>query len=59
MDILDKAKGVLKSEQVEEKSDQILDKAEALASSKLGKDKADTVKKVRNAIDEKIGNEGN
>lgn len=39
----------------EKNTDQVLDKAEALATEKLGADKADQIKKVRNAIDDKVG----
>lgn len=59
MGVFDKAKGFIHSEEVEEKSDAVLDKAEDLATEKLGADKADTIAKVRNTIDDKIGNEGN
>ena len=59
MGVFDKAKDFIHSEEVEEKSDAVLDKAEDLATEKLGADKADTIAKVRNTIDDKIGNEGN
>ena len=56
MGVFDKAKDFIHSEEVEEKSDAVLDKAEDLATEKLGADKADTIAKVRNTIDDKIGN---
>ena len=61
MGVFDKAKDFIhsESEEVEEKSDAVLDKAEDLATEKLGADKADTIAKVRNTIDDKIGNESN
>lgn len=59
MGVFDKAKDFIHSEEVEEKSDAVLDKAEDLATEKLGADKADTIAKVRNTIDDKIGNESN
>ena len=59
MGVFDKAKDFIHSEEVKEKSDAVLDKAEGLATEKLGADKADTIAKVRNTIDDKIGNEGN
>lgn len=59
MGLLDGAKDFLKSDQAEEKSDQVLDKAEELAKKALGDEKAGQINNVRNAIDEKIGNEGN
>ncbi|MBP3088102.1 antitoxin [Corynebacterium sp. sy017] len=52
MGIFDKAKDLLKNE---ETSDKVLDQAEKLATDKLGADKADKVKKVRDTIDGKIG----
>ena len=58
MDIVNKAKDFLQSDQAEEKSDQILDQAAEFAKDKLGADKADQIDKVRDAVDEKIGNEG-
>jgi hypothetical protein len=58
MDIVNKAKDFLNSDQAEEKSDQILDQAAEFAKDKLGADKADQIDKVRDAVDEKIGNEG-
>lgn len=57
MGIFDKAKELLHSEQVEEKTDAILDKAEEIATEKLSADKAETVSKVRDAIDGQVGNE--
>ncbi|MDO4888761.1 MAG: Rv0909 family putative TA system antitoxin [Actinomycetaceae bacterium] len=59
MGIADKAKDAIHSESVEQKSDAILDKVEEIAHKKLGADKADKISKVRDVIDEKIGNEGN
>ncbi len=58
MGLLDGAKDFLHSDQAEEKSDQVLDKAEELAKKALGDEKADHVTSVRNAIDERVGNEG-
>ena len=58
MGLADKAKDFLQSDQAEEKSDQILDQAAEFAKDKLGADKADQIDKVRDAVDEKIGNEG-
>lgn len=58
MDIVNKAKDFLNSDQAEEKSDQILDQAAEFAKDKLGAHKADQIDKVRDAVDEKIGNEG-
>lgn len=58
MDIVNKAKDFLNSDQAEERSDQILDQAAEFAKDKLGADKADQIDKVRDAVDEKIGNEG-
>ena len=58
MGLVDKAKDFLQSDQAEEKSDQILDQAAEFAKDKLGADKADQIDKVRDAVDEKIGNEG-
>lgn len=58
MDLANKAKDFLNSDQTEEKSDQILDQTAGFAKDKLGNDKADQVDKVRDAVDQKIGNEG-
>ncbi|MGO1638468.1 antitoxin [Ancrocorticia populi] len=58
MDLANKAKDFLNSDQAEEKSDQILDQTAGFAKDKLGNDKADQVDKVRDAVDQKIGNEG-
>ena len=58
MGLFDGAKDFLHSDQAEEKSDQILDQAAEFAKDKLGADKADQIDKVRDAVDEKIGNEG-
>lgn len=55
--IFDKAKEALNSDQAEKLSDQALDAAEGFATDKLGADKADTVKNIRDQIDSKIGNE--
>nr|WP_120491256.1 antitoxin [Corynebacterium lactis] len=52
MGLMDKAKEMLGSE---ETTDKILDKAEQLATEKLGADKADQIKKVRDAVDDKVG----
>ena len=45
MDIVNKAKDFLNSDQAEEKSDQILDQAAEFAKDKLGADKADQISK--------------
>lgn len=58
MDLANKAKDFLNSDQAEEKSDQILDQTAGFAKDKLGNDKADQVDRVRDAVDQKIGNEG-
>lgn len=52
MGLMDKAKEMLGNE---ETTDKVLDKAEQLATQKLGEDKADQVKKARDAVDDKIG----
>lgn len=59
MGIFDKAKDSLNqnSDKVEEISDKGLDQGEKFATDKLGDDKADQVKSVRDNIDKKIGNE--
>lgn len=57
MDIFDKAKDALNSADIEEKSDELLDKAAEFAKEKLGADKADHIKNVRDAIDKKIGDQ--
>ncbi len=58
MGLFDGAKDFLHSDQAEEKSDRVLDKAEELAKNALGDEKAGQIANVRNAVDEKIGNEG-
>ncbi|QGU08192.1 hypothetical protein COCCU_11450 [Corynebacterium occultum] len=55
MGIFDKAKEALKNEQL---TDNALDKVEDLARRKLGADKADQIKRVRDQVDERVG-EGN
>ncbi|MDP9800699.1 hypothetical protein J2S49_000775 [Arcanobacterium wilhelmae] len=57
MGIFDKAKEALNSEKAEELTDKALDAAEGFATDKLGADKADQVKGVRDQIDSKLGNE--
>lgn len=52
MGLIDKAKEALSNE---ENTDQILDKAEQLGKNKLGEDKADQIKKVRDMADERLG----
>ncbi|MGP6174522.1 Rv0909 family putative TA system antitoxin [Corynebacterium sp. A21] len=54
MSLLDKAKAFLGNEK---QTDSLLDKAEQLAKSKLGHDKAQQINKVRNLIDDRIGDE--
>lgn len=61
MGILDNAKNkaneFLNSESGERKSDELLDKAADAAKRKLGADKAAKVDRVRDAIDDRIGND--
>jgi hypothetical protein len=57
LDIFDKAKDALNSADIEDKSDELLDKAAEFAKEKLGADKADHIKNVRDAIDKKIGDQ--
>lgn len=57
MGIFDKAKDSLNSDKAEEISDKGLDRGEKLATDKLGADKSDQVKSVRDNLDKKIGNE--
>lgn len=52
MGIFDKAKDMLGDEQ---KTDAALDKVEQFAKNKLGEDKAEQISKVRDAVDERIG----
>lgn len=47
-----KAQQALKNEGL---TDKVLDKAEQLATTKLGADKADKIRKAREAVDNKIG----
>lgn len=54
MGLMDKAKDALNNE---ENTDKVLDKAEQLGKDKLGEDKADQVKKVRDMADERLGDE--
>lgn len=58
MSIFDKAKGALNSDKAEEISDKGLDSAEKFATDKFGAEHADKISKGRDAIDERIGNEG-
>lgn len=59
MSFIDKAKNkaseFLSGKGSEAKTDGFLDKAEKFATDKLGADKADQVGKVRDAVDERIG----
>ena len=55
MGIFDKAKDALNSDKGEELSDKGLDKAADAAKGKLGEDKADQIKKVRDMADERLG----
>lgn len=55
MGIFDKAKEALNNEQL---TDSGLDKAEKLAKGRLGEDKADHITRVRDQVDERVG-EGN
>lgn len=57
--IFDKAKEALNSDKGEEITDKAFDAVEKFAAEKLGADKADKVKQAREALDAKIGNEGN
>ena len=57
MGIFDKAKDALNSDKGEELSDKGLDKAADAAKGKLGEDKADQIKKVRDMADERLGDE--
>ena len=52
MGLMDKAKDALNNE---ENTDKVLDKAEQLGKDKLGEDKADQIKKVRDMADERLG----
>ncbi|OHR24451.1 hypothetical protein HMPREF2787_09345 [Corynebacterium sp. HMSC061H03] len=52
MGLMDKAKEALSNE---ENTDKVLDKAEQLGKEKLGEDKADQIKKVRDMADERLG----
>ncbi|QPR29934.1 antitoxin [Corynebacterium amycolatum] len=54
MGLMDKAKEALSNE---ENTDKVLDKAEQLGKDKLGEDKADQVKKVRDMADERLGDQ--
>lgn len=54
MGLMDKAKDALNNE---ENTDKVLDKAEQLGKDKLGEDKADQVKKVRDMADERLGDQ--
>lgn len=54
MGLMDKAKEALSNE---ENTDKVLDKAEQLGKDKLGEDKADQIKKVRDMADERLGDE--
>lgn len=60
MNIFDQAKAkandLLNSDQGEKKSDEILDRVSDFAKSKLGEDKAAQIDNVRDAIDERMGN---
>lgn len=60
MGIFDEAKNkateFLNSDAGEQKSDELLDKAADAAKGLLGEDKADQINKVRDAVDERIGN---
>lgn len=47
-----KAQEALKNEGL---TDKVLDKAEQIATNKLGADKADQIRKAREAVDNKIG----
>ncbi|MGO1594407.1 MAG: Rv0909 family putative TA system antitoxin [Ancrocorticia sp.] len=58
MDLANKAKDFLNSDQAETKSDQVLDQAAGFAKEHLGEDKVGQINKVRDAVDAKIGNEG-
>ena len=51
-----KATEFLDSDSGEQKSDELLDKAADKAKGLFGEDKADQIKKVRDAVDERIGN---
>lgn len=51
-----KANEFLNSDSGEQKSDAFLDKAADFAKDKLGADKADKIDRIRDAADEKIGN---
>ncbi|HHU67682.1 Rv0909 family putative TA system antitoxin [Corynebacterium sp.] len=59
MSIFDKAKNkadeFLKSEEGERRSDEFLDKAAQHATDRFGEDKAEHIRKVRDAVDERIG----
>lgn len=52
MGLMDQAKKLLANEGT---TDKILDKAEEMATKKFGADKAGQIKKVREAVDKKIG----
>lgn len=52
-----KANEFLNSESGERKSDDLLDKVADAAKRKLGADKADKVDRVRDSIDERLGND--
>ncbi|MHA2787554.1 antitoxin [Corynebacterium sp. S7] len=53
MGIFDKAKDLLGDEG---QTDAVLDKAQQLATEKLGADKAEQVRQVREEIDKRVGN---
>jgi hypothetical protein len=55
--LFDKAKDALGSEQAESISDQALDKAADFASEKTGGSHDDAIKGIRDAADQRIGNE--
>lgn len=53
-----KVRDALKSDKAEQVSDSILDKAAGIANKVTGDKHADSVKKVRDQADSRIGNEG-
>ncbi|WP_375387846.1 antitoxin [uncultured Amnibacterium sp.] len=55
--LFDKAKDLLGSEQAEGISDQALDKAADFASKKTGGSHDDAIKGIRDAADQRLGNE--
>ncbi|MDO5727950.1 MAG: antitoxin [Bowdeniella nasicola] len=54
-DMVNKAKEALNSEQVEEKTDEVLDKVADFVSEKTGGAHDDKIRRARNYVDEHLG----